>query len=66
LSVVDELRALSTEDLAKLLEETQQELLNLRFRLETKQLVNHRELVRVKKKIARIKTIMRERELGIR
>jgi large subunit ribosomal protein L29 len=64
--VVDELRALSTEDLAKLLEETQQELLNLRFRLETKQLVNHRELVRVKKKIARIKTIMRERELGIR
>jgi len=66
LSVVDELRALSTEDLAKLLEETQQELLNLRFRLETKQLVNHREIVRVKKKIARIKTIMRERELGIR
>ncbi|HEY83457.1 MAG TPA: 50S ribosomal protein L29 [Dehalococcoidia bacterium] len=66
MSVVDELRALSTEDLAKLLEETQQELLNLRFRLETKQLVNHRELVRVKKKIARIKTIMRERELGIR
>jgi large subunit ribosomal protein L29 len=64
--VVDELRALSTEDLAKLLEETQQELLNLRFRLETKQLVNHREIVRVKKKIARIKTIMRERELGIR
>lgn len=66
MSVVDELRALSTEDLAKLLEETQQELLNLRFRLETKQLVNHREIVRVKKKIARIKTIMRERELGIR
>jgi len=66
LSVVDELRALSTEDLAKQLEEAHQELLNLRFRLETRQLVNHRELVRVKKKIARIKTIMRERELGIR
>ena len=63
---VDEFRALSPEDLAKQLEEAHQELFNLRFRLTTRQLVNHRELPMVKKKIARLKTIIRERELGIR
>ncbi len=63
---VDEFRALSPEELAKQLEDTHQELFNLRFRLATRQLVNHRELPMVTKKIARIKTIMRERELGIR
>jgi large subunit ribosomal protein L29 len=63
---VEEIRALSTEELAKQLEEAHQELFNLRFRLATKQLVNHREIPRVKKKIARLKTIMRERTLGIR
>ncbi len=61
-----EFRDLSTSDLAKQLEETRQELFNLRFRLATKQLVNHRELRRVKKKIARLKTLLVERELGIR
>ena len=61
-----EFRELSTDDLIKQLEEAHQELFNLRFRLTTKQLVNHRELRRVKKKIARLKTIIKERELGIR
>jgi len=63
---VEEIRALSTEALKKQLEEAHQELFNLRFRLATKQLVNHREVSRVKKEIARLKTIIRERELGIR
>ncbi len=63
---VEEIRALGTEELAKQLEEAHQELFNLRFRLSTRQLVNHREIPRVKKKIARLKTIMKERELGIR
>ena len=63
---VKELRTLNNADLIKQLEEAHQELFNLRFRLETKQLVNHRELGMVKKRIARIKTIMREKELGIR
>ena len=62
---VEEIRALSSTELAKQLEETYQELFNLRFRLATKQLVNHREIPRVKKRIARLKTIMREKELGI-
>jgi large subunit ribosomal protein L29 len=61
-----EFRDLSNEDLTKQLEESHQELFNLRFRLTTKQLVNHREVRRVKKKIARLKTLITERELGIR
>ena len=63
---VEEIRALSAEELKKQLEEAHQELFNLRLRLATRQLVNHREIPRVKKKIARLKTIMRGRELGIR
>lgn len=63
---LNEFRELSTDDLKKQLEETHQELFNLRFRLSTKQLVNHREVRRVKKKIARLKTLLTERELGIR
>jgi large subunit ribosomal protein L29 len=61
-----EFRDLGTDELKKQLEETHQELFNLRFRLSTKQLVNHREVRRVKKKIARLKTLLTERELGIR
>jgi large subunit ribosomal protein L29 len=61
-----EFRDLSNSELAKQVEETHQEFFNLRFRLATKQLVNHRELRRVKKKMARLKTLLRERELGIR
>jgi len=60
---VEEVRASSDKELDKHLEEALQELFNLRFRLATKQLVNHREIPRVKKRIAQIKTIMREREL---
>ena len=63
---VDEFRALSLEEMAKQLDEAHQELLNLRFRLSTRQLVNHRELLFVKRKIARLNTIMKEKELGIR
>ncbi|MBI2328580.1 MAG: 50S ribosomal protein L29 [Chloroflexi bacterium] len=63
---VTEILALSNEELVKQLEEAQKELFELRFRLSTKQLVNHREVRRIKKKIARLQTITRERELGLR
>jgi len=59
-----EIRALGDAELKKKLDEAHQELLNLRFKLATRQLVNHRELPKVKKRIARINTIIRERELG--
>jgi large subunit ribosomal protein L29 len=59
-----EIKALGDAELKKKLEEAHQELFNLRFKLATRQLVNHRELPKVKKRIARINTIIRERELG--
>ena len=62
----EEIRALNSEELLRQLEAARKELFDLRFRLATRQLVNHREIRRVKKEIARLKTIMRERELGIR
>jgi large subunit ribosomal protein L29 len=61
-----EYRDLGTDDLKKQLEDTHQELFNLRFRLATKQLVNHREVRRVKRNVARLETLLKERELGIR
>lgn len=63
---VEEIRALSSEELVKQLEAAHKELFDLRFRLATKQLVNHREVRRGRKKIARLKTIIRERELSLR
>ena len=63
---LDEIRNLDIQGLKKQLEDAHQELFNLRFRLSTKQLVNHRELRRVKRNIARINTLIKEKELGIR
>jgi len=60
-----EVRALNNEELLTKLAEAHEELFNLRFRLATRQLGNHREIPRVKKRIARIETILRERELGV-
>lgn len=62
---VSEIRALGDEELLKQLEEAHEELFNLRFRLATRQLGNHRELPLVKKEISRLKTVIRERELNI-
>jgi large subunit ribosomal protein L29 len=59
-----EIRALSDPELRKKLDESYKELFNLRLRLATRQLTNTSELLKVKKRIARIKTIMRERELN--
>jgi large subunit ribosomal protein L29 len=60
---VEEIRALSPVELKKQLEIAHEELFNLRFRSVTKQLVNHREIPRMKKTIARMQTVQREREL---
>jgi len=61
---VQEIRALNNEELIRQLTEAEQELFNLRFRAATRQLNNYREIPKVKRKIARIKTILRERELA--
>ena len=60
---IEEIRALSPAEMAKQLESAYAELLDLRFKAATKQLVNHREIPRLKRDIARMKTIIREREL---
>jgi len=64
-TAVEELRALSDEDLAHRLEEAYRQLFTLRLKLPTRQLANHRELPKVRHQIARIKTIQRERELAL-
>jgi large subunit ribosomal protein L29 len=63
---IDEIRALADAELLKRLGEARQELVNLQIRLSTRQLANHRELPKVKKRIARMETIIKERELSIR
>lgn len=60
-----ELRNVDTEDLVIRLVEAKEELFNLRFQAATGQLESHGRLRAVKKDIARIYTVMRERELGI-
>ena len=62
---IKEIRTLGDEELNKRLEAAHKELLELRFKAATKQLKNHREIPMLKKDIARLKTIVRERELGI-
>ena len=61
-----EIRTLNNEELLTKLKEAHEELFNLRFRLATKQLGNHREIPEVRRRIARIETILKERELGIK
>ena len=61
---IEEMRALSVEELTKRVNDAHQELFNLRFRLSTRQLVNHRELPRVKKEIARLETIISEKQIN--
>jgi len=60
-----ELRELSDEELVTKLREAKAELFNLRVQAATGQLDNHRRLQVVRREIARIYTIMRERELGL-
>ena len=61
----DELRELHDDELATRLREAKEELFNLRFQMATGQLDNNRRLRAVRHDIARIYTILRERELGL-
>ena len=62
---IGEIRDLSDEDLAKALEEAHRDLFNLRFRQATRQLERHQAVGIARKRIARIKTIQTQRQLGI-
>jgi large subunit ribosomal protein L29 len=60
-----EMRELTQEELVLRLRESKEELFNLRFQMATGQLDNNRRLRTVRHDIARIYTVMRERELGL-
>ncbi|MEE9324513.1 MAG: 50S ribosomal protein L29 [Dehalococcoidia bacterium] len=59
-----EARAMTPEALTTELEKTYKELFNLRQRQAAKELTNYQEIRETRKKIALIKTILRERELA--
>ena len=60
-----ELRELTTEELVAGAREAKAELFNLRFQMATGQMDNNRRLRTVRRDIARIYTVMHERELGL-
>ncbi len=60
-----ELRELTDDELTDKLRESKEELFNLRFQSATGQLSNNRRLRIVRHEIARIYTVLRERELGL-
>jgi large subunit ribosomal protein L29 len=64
MAVIDDLRNLTDDELLGRLKESKEELFNLRFQVATGQLDNNRRLQTVRRDIARIYTVMRERELA--
>ena len=64
-TTASELRELTDDELVLRLRESKEELFNLRFQMATGQLDNNRRLRTVRHDIARVYTVMRERELGL-
>ena len=64
-TVAADLRGLTADELVEKLREAKEELFNLRFQMATGQMDNNRRLRIVRQDIARIYTILRERELGL-
>ena len=62
--ITSELRELSDDELRQNLTESKEELFNLRFQIVTGQLDNPRRIKQVKREIARILTVMRERDIA--
>jgi large subunit ribosomal protein L29 len=59
-----EIRALSAEEMLRKVDDLKQELFNLRFQHETGQLENPQKMKQTKRDIARVKTIIKQFELG--
>lgn len=62
---IAEIRELSTKELNEKVYELKQELLSLRFQHATGQLENGKKITEIRKSIARIYTVIKEREMGI-
>jgi len=61
---VSEIRELSDKELQEKVRELKEELFNLRFQMATGQLENPMRIREVRRSIARVKTVLRERELS--
>ena len=61
---IDDIRGMSETEIQEELNETYRGLMNLRFRVATMQLANVNEIKKARKRIARIHTVVRERELA--
>ena len=61
---IDDLRGMTDQELVDEEGSTYMEMMNLRFRSATMQLANVREIRKARKRVARIKTLLRERELA--
>lgn len=61
---IDEVRGLSHDELMKELSEQQRGMMNLRFRKSTLQLLDATEIKNTRRTIARIRTVLREREIA--
>ncbi len=59
-----EIRALTDEQLTSELNSAYRELMNVRFRLSTRQINSPQELKKVRKSIARVKTVIRQRGIA--
>ncbi len=62
---IQDIRDLSTQELEEKIKDLKEELFNLRFQNATNQLDNPVRIASVKKDIARVKTVLKEKELGI-
>ena len=62
---IQDIRDLSTQELEDKIKDLKEELFNLRFQQATNQLDNPVRIASVKKDIARVKTVLKEKELGI-
>jgi len=60
-----DIRELTDSELYKRLDDSKDELFKLRFQMATGQLDNPMKLQEIRRRIARVKTVIRERELGI-
>lgn len=61
----DELRALTDQQIIEQVDQGHHDLFNLRFRMATRQQTNNQEVGKVRRRIARLKTIQTERRIGV-
>ena len=65
MNTASELRELADDELNQKLAENKEELFNLRFQIVTGQLDDPRRIKQVKRELARVLTVMREREIAV-